>query len=574
MARTDLTSDYQLDSEHLTPEQLKRALSGDLDGFRYFFEHCMQLQDKETRQLIHPKLNKGQELIADTILRHVAKDTRAEVHKEIVIAGPRQFGKSTLITAISNYMAAYVSGLERSNIIHTLQTSGAASKYYNQKMAPIVTGVHPDIFPTINRKSENNSTQLFYKDVKGIPRGSYYEILSAGSNSVRSGTATVWLCDEPSEYRNPDVTEDAISGALPDHGFSFTAYIGTFSDRISSYFTDKIQMALDNPKEMELVFVPWFLVYGGEEDILNFTEDDYNEYDKNVILPELVKYGYTGREALGKIAWYHRRARRTSHMRYEFPTSIDDIMALTKDRCFFSEEVRKMQEPNVIAGTPMTLKVDQFTKKPEMEKTDQSAFIVYKQPQDGHRYRIAVDAITSMSGESDYFSMMVFDEKNNEQCAVFYENGLALEDYADYAVQIAKIYNRAMIVPEQNMAEGFIALVWEGQRYYNFYFQDNVARARKMPGIRTTASSRTAMLDSLTILLETGRIILHDQATLDEMGYFERKVKKRQDGTESVRIEARAGHHDDRVSNLWIYAGSLDKSQIAGNTNKVGWSIL
>ena len=533
----------------------------------------MQLQDKETRQLIHPKLNKGQELIADTILKHVAKETRAETHKEIVIAGPRQFGKSTLITAISNYMAAYVSGLERSNIIHTLQTSGAASKYYNQKMAPIVTGVHPDIFPTINRKSENNSTQLFYKDVKGIPRGSYYEILSAGSNSVRSGTATVWLCDEPSEYRNPDVTEDAISGALPDHGFSFTAYIGTFSDRISSYFTDKIQMALDNPKEMELVFVPWFLVYGGEEDILNFTEDDFDDYDKTVILPELTKYGYVGREALGKIAWYHRRARRTSHMRYEFPTSIDDIMALTKDRCFFSEECRKMQEPNIIAGTPMTIKTDQFTKKPEMEKTDQSAFIVYKQPQERHRYRLVVDAITSMSGESDYFSMMVFDEHNNEQCAVFYDNGLAMEDYADYAVQIAKIYNRAMIVPEQNMAEGFIALVWEGQRYYNFYFQDNSARARRMPGIRTTASSRTGMLDSLTILLETGRIIIHDQSTLDEMGYFERKVKHRQDGTETVRIEARAGHHDDRVSNLWIYAGSLDRNAIAGQKKSVGWFV-
>lgn len=261
-------------------------------------------------------------------------------------------------------------------------------------------------------------------------------------------------------------------------------------------------------------------------------------------------------------------------MRYEFPTSIDDIMALTKDRCFFSEDVRKMQEPNIIAGTPMTLKIDQFTKKPEMEKTDQSSFIVFRQPQERHRYRLVVDAITSMSGESDYFSMMVFDEQNNEQCAVFYDNGLALEDYADYAVQIAKIYNRAMIVPEQNMAEGFIALVWEGQRYYNFYFQDQVARAKKMPGIRTTASSRQGMLDSLTILLESGRIILHDQNTINEMGFFERKVKKRQDGTESVRIEARAGHHDDRVSNLWIYAGSLDRNQIAGSNRKVGWTIL
>ena len=180
---------------------------------------------------------------------------------------------------------------------------------------------------------------------------------------------------------------------------------------------------------------------------------------------------------------------------------------------------------------------------------------------------------TARSGESDYFSMMIFDEQNNEQCAVFYENGLALEDYADYAVQLAKIYNRAMIVPEQNMAEGFIALVWEGQKYYNFFFQDQSARAKKMPGIRTTATSRTTMLDNLTLLLESGRIIIHDQATLDEMSTFERKVKKRQDGTESIRIEARAGHHDDRVSNLWIYAGSLNRSQIAGKRS-LGWDVL
>lgn len=568
-----LQSDYQLAYDHLTSDQLKRALSGDLDGFRYFFEHCMQLQDKETRQLIHPKLNKGQELIADTILKHVGKDTRANTHKEIVICGPRQFGKSTLITAISNYMAAYVSGLERSNIVHTLHTGGAVDKYYRQKMSPIVTGVHPDIFATIERSTLGPSTQLFYKDVKSIPRGSYYEILSAGSNSVRSGTVTVWLCDEPSEYRNPQMTEDAVSGAIPDHGFSFTAYIGTFSDRISSYFIDKIRLALDNPDEMELVFVPWFLVYGGEEDILDFTEDNYNDYDRDVILPELAKHGYSSREALGKIAWYHRRALRTAHMRYEFPTSIEDIMSLTSDRCFFSEEVRKMQEPNILAGEPKRIVIDQFTKKPEMQKADESPFVVYKKPQDGHRYRLVVDAITSMSGNSDFFSMMVFDENNNEQCAVFYENGLALEDYADYAVQIAKLYNRAMIVPEQNMAEGFIALVWEGQKYYNFYFQDQSARAKKMPGIRTTATSRDGMLNTLTLLLESGRIIIHDQATLDEMSTFERKVKKRQDGSETVRIEARAGHHDDRVSNLWIFAGSLDRSQVAGKRS-IGWTIL
>ena len=98
-----LENDYQ-DDNILTGDQIKAALSGDFDGFKYFFENCMLLQDRDTRQFVHPKMNKGQEMIARTILGYVAKDTRATVHKECVILGPRQFGKSTLLTAISDYI--------------------------------------------------------------------------------------------------------------------------------------------------------------------------------------------------------------------------------------------------------------------------------------------------------------------------------------------------------------------------------------------------------------------------------------------------------------------------------------
>ncbi len=62
-----LENDYQ-DNDILTEEQIKKALSGDFEGFKYFFEHCLLIQDSDTRQFIHPKMNKGQELIARTIL--------------------------------------------------------------------------------------------------------------------------------------------------------------------------------------------------------------------------------------------------------------------------------------------------------------------------------------------------------------------------------------------------------------------------------------------------------------------------------------------------------------------------
>ena len=101
-----LTNEYP-ETESLTEEQIHLALSGNFDGFKYFFENCMVLQDRDTRQFVHPVMNKGQEMIARTILSYVDRETRATTHKECVIIGPRQFGKSTLLTAISNYIEAW-----------------------------------------------------------------------------------------------------------------------------------------------------------------------------------------------------------------------------------------------------------------------------------------------------------------------------------------------------------------------------------------------------------------------------------------------------------------------------------
>lgn len=566
-----LQNDYQLD-DVLTKDQIKRALSGDFDGFKYFFENCMLLQDRDTRQYVHPKMNKGQELIARTILSYVAKDTRATVHKECVILGPRQFGKSTLLTSISDYIEAYVAGMENLNIVHTLHTGDAAAKFFKQKISPILTNVHPMIFPTIERDSSNSSTLLKYRDVKGIRRGGFYEILSAGSNSVRSGTVTVWLCDEPSEYRNPEAVEDAISGAVPDHGFSFTAYIGTFSDRLTSYFLNKIQTALDNPDEMELVFIPWFLVYGQDGDGVGLTTDNYTEYDKEVIIPEMQKYGIPESEWHDKIGWYHRRALRTPKMKYEFPTSVKDILSLTADRAVFSKESLDKQEENILAGKNYRILTDNQTKKVEAQETDISPFTIYRKPVYGHKYRIAIDPITARSDDSDNFAMHIMDLSNHEQVARFKENGLTDEEYADWAVAMGTIYNNADLCPEINVANGFVVAV-NARRYYRWFYQDTKSRADRIPGIRTTVGSKEVMLDRLGSMLDRGTIIIHDEDTLDELRSMIKKIKTKTDGSKTIKMLAKKGHHDDLVAALWIYAGSLDMAQVEGRTRS-NWAIL
>ena len=567
-----LVNEYSFSNEALSNDQIRKALTGDFEGFKYFFENCMLMQDRDTRQMIHPKINRGQEMIARTILGYVDKNTRATSHKECVILGPRQFGKSTVLTAIANYIEAYVPGMENLNVVHTMHVADAATKFFKQKMQPILTNVHPAIFPTIERDSSTSSILLQYKDIKGIKRGGYYEILSAGSNSVRSGTVSCWLADEPSEYRNPEAVEDAVSGAISSYGWSFTAYIGTFSDRLSNYFLNKIKIARENPDVMELVFIPWFIVYGREGDEYGVDMSDLSDYEARVIVPEMIKWQVPSNEFAQKIGWYRTRALRTSKMRYEFPTSIDDIMDLTSDKKVFTEESIEAQRKNVEAGTPYRLITDNFTHKVEAQKTDSSPFRIFRPPLYGHKYKLIADPITAVNDNTDNFAMMVFDENNMEQVAVFNGKDMPLEDYADYAVSIAKLYNSCVICPESNVAAAFVTSVYN-LRYYNLYYESQRARRDRLPGIRTTVTSKERMVDNLKLLLDTNRIIIHDEETLNELTYFEKKTKTRSDGSVSVSMAARKGKHDDRISCLYIWVGSLTPQQLVAR-NGSGFALL
>ncbi len=559
-------------TETLTSDQIRRALSGDFDGFKYFFENCLLIQDRDTRQYIHPTMNAGQQMIAKAIFKNVDKKTRKNEHREIVVIGPRQFGKSTLFTSMGYYLPAYVPGMENLNTVHTLQTGTTAGKYFKQKIAPIIANVHPSIFPTIERDTLGTSTLLKFKDIKGIPRGGYYEITSAGSNSVRSGTVSVWLCDEPSEYRNPEMVEDAVSGAISSYAWSFTAYIGTFSDRLSDYFLNKIKLALDNPDEIELIFIPWFLVYGREGDGLGFTEDQMTDYDREVIVPEMRKWGVPQDEWFDKLGWYHTRALRTSKMRYEFPSSIDDIITMTSDRLVFNEESIRKQEKNIRAGKKYRIVTDNSTNKIEAQETDVSPFTIFREPIYGHQYRIVIDPITAQSADTDNFVMHAMDMNTHEQVAVFRERGLQDEDYADWAVSIGTIYNKAQLCPESNVANGFVVAV-NSRRYYKWFYQNKKNKADRIPGIRTTVSSKERMIDKLGTLLDRDNIIIHDEYTINELLNFVRHTKKRTDGSSYVRYAAKAGHHDDDIAALWIYAGSLDMYQIEGRRHS-GFAVI
>ena len=122
------------------------------------------------------------------------------------------------------------------------------------------------------------------------------------------------------------------------------------------------------------------------------------------------------------------------------------------------------------------------------------------------------------------------------------------------------------------MANGFIVAV-NARRYYRWFYVNKKAQADRTPGLRTTVSSKELFLDRLNAMLDRGTITIRDKATLEELRGFVRIIKTRADGTQYARAAARAGHHDDTVMALCIYAGSLDMRQIEGR-KKTSFAII
>ena len=552
-----LENSYRLENGqwHIPPEDIRRCLQ----DFSFFMGNYAQILNKN-RLTVPFNLNIAQKKLFETLLPMVDPKTRLDRRRTVMVVKCRQAGISVGITAFINYICSFVQGLDHMNVAHVFPVGDTITGFYNKKTVPIVTGVHPDLMPTMERETLSSSISTYYRDTKGMLRDNYYELVSSNASSIRSSTVNIALFDEAAFYKKPEQLEDAILPAIPDYGFSLVAYLTTFEDKKSSFFANKLKTAVDNPDEFDIVFLPWYLVYPERKEGIDINTLKLTSYDNNVLIPELQKAGIPMESWGDCVDWYHKRKLITTNMAYEYPTTLEEVMNANEDIRVFRRDSIDRQRDYQEEGTMYRLVTDVQTGKVSAVAVDEgetSFFKIFRTPVIGERYRITFDPIASNSDTSDYFVAHVFNLRNNEQVATFRARNLSVEDCADYLICMAKLYNRAELCPESNLAESIYLLIWN-QRYYNWYYQNDRMRSARQPGIRTTASSKDDMINRVCLLIDNDNVIIHDKTTLDEMESFIKKTKTRSDGSQYTRMEAKGKQHDDSVAALWIYAGSLD----------------
>lgn len=566
-----LESTFELDVPAPTRDDFIKVI-GDCD-FDYFTSHFQQIVDK-SRQLVPMKLNRFQREVFKKLLPLVDPKTRIDHSRTAIFVKSRRVGASTGMIAFVNFLLSYVEGISNLNVLHLFQDAGAASKLFNTKVKDIVTGVHPDLMPTIYKESANSSIVLNYDNLLGVRRHNSYELASANTSSLRGSDFHVAILDEAASYRHPEDVEAAVAPMMPPHGFSLTVFASTFDDKMGPWYKEKIIAAMEHPDEYELIFVPWFASY--PEILTGYPLEaiELTEYDQKVIMPAMAEYGIPKENWGDCLLWRHRMEATMSeaNMRKEFPTTLEEVLAIGENKAVFTAESIAKQEKNIMPDQPYRLMTDALTGKSELQKTDESPIILYKAPVYGRRYMLVCDPIGSNSDDSDYFAATVWDIKNNEQMLNIYTRGMMIEDLADLVKGVSDIYNRAIVCPESNMSEALQACL-RAKGFYNFYYIDNQKKTRREAGIRTTAASKPVMLDKTQLLLNSEKIIIHSNETLRQLRAYEKRVKNRAGGGSTVSFSAPKGDHDDLVSCVYVYAGTRTDQELAGKVGH-GFTIL
>jgi hypothetical protein len=169
---------------------------------------------------------------------------------------------------------------------------------------------------------------------------------------------------------------------------------------------------------------------------------------------------------------------------------------------------------------------------------------IYRKVVEGHHYLMMVDV--SKGRGQDYSTFNVIDITNGkfEQVATYRDNKISPLIFPDIIVKIAKMYNKAMILIENNDAGQVVCnTVYYEYEYENTFLESSVKRG----GIGVTMTKRVKRIgcSNLKDLIELDKLQIHDGETIRELAAFEVKGSS---------FSAAQGNHDDLVMNLVLFA--------------------
>ncbi len=187
---------------------------------------------------------------------------------------------------------------------------------------------------------------------------------------------------------------------------------------------------------------------------------------------------------------------------------------------------------------------------------------VWKYPLSNHRYVISADI--SRGDSKDYSTFHVIDTNSSEIVAE-YKGKVPPDRFAELLDQFGKMYNTAVLCPENN-SYGYATIIKLKELKYPKIYSSKRTTAwmgdftpsndTEAAGFTTSGKTRTLILTKLEEVLRNRQLVVHSSRLYDELKTF-------------VWVENRAqamkGYNDDLVMSLaigcWLFDASAEYSQ-------------
>lgn len=182
-----------------------------------------------------------------------------------------------------------------------------------------------------------------------------------------------------------------------------------------------------------------------------------------------------------------------------------------------------------------------ISEDPEEHKNNIS---YYEKPKEGVTYVMTVDVSKGRGQDYSTFSVFKVERNKFKHVCVFRDNMISPMIYPDIIVRVARLYNEAVVLIENNdVGQVVCNAVYYDYEYDNTFVQSTI----KAGGVGVTMTKRVKRIgcSNMKDLIEQKKLEIVDSDTINEISTFEAK---------GASYEASGGNHDDLVMNLVLFS--------------------
>jgi len=510
-------------------------------------ENMLQIVDKKN-QLVKFTLNEEQSRLLD----HVEFCLENDLPIRMIVLKARQIGATTFFTALGFWFAAMNRNITYGIVAHLLKSAESIF----QKCKVFYNNLPRELQPATTQMSSEGIT---FDKKNGMGINSKIQFATVSEGVFRGQTLSYLHLTECAFWEgNVQAIENSLAPTVSINPRTMIVRESTANGY--NFFKDDWDRAVSGKSE----YTPFFFGWQDHKEYKLPVPKDFKLTDKEEQIKK--KHNVTDEQLMwrryqidnnygGNETWFAQ----------ENPMTPEEAFVAAGTGVFDSETIMAGYESSVepekvvLESVPMFEKLlvweypENGTEKIYAEKAQWSdekqqyemvmTDLVVEERNYATPYTIGID--TSGMG-ADYNQLVVINNVTKKLAARFGKKNMPEEQLAAVAVEVAQMYNDAMIVPEVNYSHEICNFILK-LGYKNLYITESMARqdAKIVGGIqygwRTTSSSKAPMISSLRSRLTSDPTLIQDREFWYEAEYYLMEDPRLN------KMNAANGHHDDIV---------------------------